>query len=49
MLVESVDDVTRKIILAKRARKPLAEATSKRTLQFIVDAIQEIAEQYAAL
>jgi predicted glycosyltransferase len=49
VLVESIEDVTRKINLATRTRKPLAEVTSRRTLQFIVNAILELADQAAAL
>jgi predicted glycosyltransferase len=48
VLIESVDDVVRKINLARRSRKSLAEVTSRRTLQFIVDAIVELAEQAAS-
>jgi hypothetical protein len=46
-LVQSIADVEHKIPLVKRERRLLAEVTSKRTLQTIVDAIQEIAEQTA--
>ena len=49
VLIESVEDVARKINLARRSRKPLAEVTSGRTLQFIVNAILELADQSAAL
>jgi predicted glycosyltransferase len=45
VLVESVQDVHREIKLVKRPRKSVAEVTSKRTLQSIVDAIEEIAEE----
>jgi predicted glycosyltransferase len=48
VLVESLDDVARKINLVRRSRKPLAEVTSSRTLEFIVDAIGELAEQAAS-
>jgi hypothetical protein len=44
VLVENIGDVDRKIRLEKRPRRPLAELTSKRTLNKIVDTIQEIAE-----
>ena len=44
VLVESVQEVHQKIILEKRMVKSLAEVTSKRTLQQIVDTIQEIVE-----
>ena len=44
VLVESVQEVHQKIILEKRMAKSLAEVTSKRTLQQIVDTIQEIVE-----
>jgi predicted glycosyltransferase len=43
-LVESREDVARKIRLEKRPRKPLAEATSRKTMMHIVDAVEEIAE-----
>jgi predicted glycosyltransferase len=43
-LVESTEDVARKIRLEKRPRKPLAETTSRKTLMHIVDAVEEIAE-----
>jgi predicted glycosyltransferase len=47
VLVESVQDVHREIKLVKRPRKSVAEVTSRRTLQSIVDAIQQIAEEIA--
>jgi predicted glycosyltransferase len=47
VLVESVEDVHQKIKLVRRARRPIAEVASRRTLATIVDAIQEIAEQAA--
>jgi predicted glycosyltransferase len=47
VLVESAEDVDRKIRLVKRPRRPVSEVTSKRTLVTIVDTIQEIAETYA--
>ena len=43
VLIESVEDV-QKINLVKRPRRSVAEATSKETLQFIVDTIQQMAE-----
>lgn len=43
VLIESIEDVRKRINLAKRARKPLAEVTSKRTLEKIVDTIEELA------
>jgi predicted glycosyltransferase len=43
-LVESTEDVARKIRLEKRPRKPLTEATSQSTMKQIVDAVEEIAE-----
>jgi predicted glycosyltransferase len=48
VLIESVQDVQGKIPLVKRTRKPLSEVTSRRTLQTIVDAIQEIVETKAS-
>jgi hypothetical protein len=47
VLVESVEDVDRRIRLVKRPRRPVSEVTSKRTLLTIVDTIQEIAETHA--
>jgi uncharacterized protein len=44
VMVESVQDVNQKINLVKRARKSVAEVTSKQTLQHIVNGLQEIAE-----
>ena len=44
VLIESVQDVDRKINFTKRPRKPLTEVSSKRTLQNIIDTIEEIAE-----
>jgi predicted glycosyltransferase len=43
-LVESTDDVARKIRLEKRSRKPFAETTSRKTMIHIVDMIEELAE-----
>ena len=48
VLIESIQDVQGKILLVKRTRKPLSEVTSRRTLQTIVDAIQEIVEAKAS-
>ena len=48
VLIESIQDVQDRIPLVKRTRKPLTEVTSRRTLQTIVDAIQEIAESKAS-
>jgi predicted glycosyltransferase len=45
VLVESVEDVARKIALVKRTRKPLAEVTSKQTLHHIVNTIEQLAEE----
>lgn len=45
ILVESVEDVKRKIRLEKRPRQPLGELTSRHTLQHLVDLITEIADQ----
>ena len=47
ILIESLADVDAKIPIVKRSRKAIAEATSKRTLNQVVDAIQEIAESYS--
>jgi hypothetical protein len=47
VLIESVEDIDRKIQLVKRPRRPVSEVTSTRTLQTIVDTIQEIAEARA--
>ena len=44
ILIESVEDVERKIALEKRARLSVDEVTSKITLQRVVDTIVEIAE-----
>jgi predicted glycosyltransferase len=46
VLVESLADVEAKIPIIKRPRKAIAEATSRRTLNQVVDTIQEIAESY---
>ncbi len=45
VLVESVDDVARKIRLEKRVRTPLAQATSRDSLDHIVNTIAELAER----
>ncbi len=44
VLIESLADVDAKIPIVKRERKAIAEATSKRTLNQVVDTIEEIAE-----
>jgi predicted glycosyltransferase len=44
IMIKSVDEVEDKIALQKRSRLPVTEATSRRTLHEIVDAIEEIAE-----
>lgn len=44
VLIETVDDVDRKIPLVKREQKVVAEVTSRRALKDIVDSIEEIAE-----
>lgn len=44
VLVTSLEDVDAKIPILKRSRKAIAEATSTRTLNQVVDTIQEIAE-----
>ena len=46
VLIESLADADAKIAIVKRPRKAIGEATSKRTLNQIVDTIQEIAESY---
>ena len=48
VLVESVDDVARKISLVRRSRKPLSAVTSRRTLEFIVETIGRLAEEAAS-
>src|SRR6185503_5658768 len=47
VMIETTNEVEQKIQLVKRLRKPVAEVTSKQTLQKIVDTIQEIAETTA--
>jgi uncharacterized protein len=47
VLVQTTRDVDEKIQIVKRQQRPLAEVTSKRTLQKIVDTIEEIAESCA--
>lgn len=44
IMIQSVAEVESKIVLRKRDRVPLSEATSHRTLNEIVDSIEEIAE-----
>ena len=44
VIVESIADIDSKIQMVKRQRRSISEVTSKRTLQQIVDTIQEIAE-----
>jgi hypothetical protein len=48
MMIESVDDVHRKISLVKRPRRSVAEATSKETLHSIVDTIEGITQRRGA-
>jgi predicted glycosyltransferase len=43
VLIKSVEEVDSRISLVKRPRRSLTEVTSKRTLETIVDAIEEIA------
>jgi len=47
-MIESSDDVHRKISLVKRPRRSVAEATSKETLHSIVDTIEGITQRRAA-
>jgi predicted glycosyltransferase len=47
VLLESVEDVQRKIQFVKRGRKSLADATSRRVLHTVVDTIIELAEAAA--
>jgi uncharacterized protein len=44
VLIDSDESVERDIQLVKRERRPISETTSKRTLQEIVDTIEEISE-----
>ncbi len=46
-LVESLADVESKIQITKRPRRPVAESTSRKSLDYIVTNIAEIAESYA--
>jgi predicted glycosyltransferase len=48
ILVESLDDADRKILLVKRPRQSIAEVTSRRTLEAIVDTIVELAAKAQA-
>lgn len=43
VLIESLDDVGKKIVLEKRKRGNVGDVTSKRTLKQIVDSIEQIA------
>ena len=45
VLIDSVEDIDQKIQLVKRTRRSVSEVTSKRTLETIVDTIQEIADR----
>ena len=47
-LIESPDDVESKIRLEKRVRKPLAQVTSRKTLQHIVDTIEQLVQMPAS-
>lgn len=47
VLIESTSDVEHRIEIAKRPRKAVTEVTSRRTLNEIVTAIEEIASQQA--
>ncbi len=47
ILIESVEDVDRKIQFTKQPRRSVSEITSKRTLLSVVDSIEKIAESYA--
>ena len=44
VLIESVQDVSRKIDLTRRTRRNLSEVTSRQTLQELVNAIIQTAE-----
>jgi hypothetical protein len=48
VLIDSNESVERDIQLVKRNRKAISEITSKRTLQEIVDTIEEISETVAS-
>lgn len=43
VLIESIEDVQRKIALVRRPRKAMAEVTNKKTLHHIVSSLEEIA------
>jgi predicted glycosyltransferase len=47
VLLESVEDVERKIRLVKRERRPISEVTSTHTLRHIVDEVVKLAELVA--
>ena len=47
-MIESLDDVDQHIKLVKREPSSVAEISSKVTLEAVVDAIAELAEQAAA-
>jgi predicted glycosyltransferase len=48
ILIESVEDVARKIRLEKREHKSLAETTSRRSLDHIVKTVEELAESISS-
>jgi predicted glycosyltransferase len=48
VLIESPKDVVGKIRLEKRAHKPLGETTSRRSLDQIVNTVEELAESISA-
>jgi len=48
ILVETPEDVAGKIRLEKRVRKPVAETTSRRSLDHIVNTIEELVEKISA-
>ena len=48
ILVTSVEDVARKIRLEKRTRKPLGETTSRRSLDHIVNTIEQLTDNVPA-
>lgn len=48
VLVETIGDVADKIRLEKRPHKPLGEATSRRSLDQIVNTVEELAESISA-
>jgi predicted glycosyltransferase len=45
VLLESLNDVQEKLKFTRKPRRSVVEVTSKRTLGYIVDTLQEIAEQ----